>query len=74
MLVFVFLAVAAGVNDDKDEDQEADSKEHDHAGSVFPYLLNSIGKLGPIHVAGTIHRKFEKINQEFNGLAGVCGK
>jgi len=49
MLAFVFLAMAPGINDDDDENQETNSEEKHHTGTIFPDLLNSIRKLGPIH-------------------------
>jgi len=52
MFALVLLAMAPGVDDDEDEDQEANSKEEHHPGTIFPDLLNSIRKLGPIHFFG----------------------
>ena len=52
MLVFVLLTVAPGIDHDEKEDQKSDSEEKDHAGTIFPDKLNSIRKLGPIHVWG----------------------
>jgi hypothetical protein len=49
MLAFVLLAMAPGIDDDDDEDQKANSEEKHHTGTIFPDLLNSIRKLGPIH-------------------------
>jgi hypothetical protein len=51
MFIFVFLAMAPGIDHDEEEDEEADSEKYHHHGTIFPYLLNSIRKLGPIHVS-----------------------
>jgi len=50
MLAFVLLAMAPGVDHDKKKNYEADSEENNHPRTIFPNLLNSIRKLGPIHV------------------------
>jgi hypothetical protein len=60
MLALVFLAVAPGIDDDKKEDQKSNSEENHHPGTIFPYLLNSVGKLGPIHVLGRYTAANEK--------------
>ena len=52
MLAFVLLAMAPGIDHDKDENQKSDSEENHYPGAIFPNLLNSIRKLGPIHVPG----------------------
>jgi len=60
MFVFVFLAMAPGIDHDKKKNQEADSEENNHPGTIFPDLLNSIRKLGPIHVFGRYTADNEK--------------
>jgi hypothetical protein len=60
VLAFMLLAMAPGIDHDKEEDQEADSEEQNHPGTIFPYLLNSIRKLGPIHVFGRYTEDSEK--------------
>jgi len=60
MLAFVLLAVAPGVDDDEEENYKSDSEENQYPGTIFPYLLNSIRKLGPIHVLGRYTADNEK--------------
>ena len=56
----MFLAMAPGIDHDKKKNQEADSEENNHPGTIFPDLLNSIRKLGPIHVFGRYTADNEK--------------
>lgn len=58
-----------GIHHDENKNQEAYSEEHDDPGPAFPNLFYSRGKLGPIHVVGTLHRKVGKINGEFGGTS-----
>jgi len=60
MFVFVFLTMTAGIHHDENKNQEAYSEEHDDPGPAFPYLLNSRGKLGPIHVVARYTANLEK--------------
>ena len=46
----MFLPMAPGIDHDEEKDEEADSEKYHYRGTIFPNLLNSIRKLGPIHV------------------------
>ncbi len=60
MLAFVLLTVAPGIDHDEDKDQKSNSEENQYPGTIFPNLLNSIRKLGPIHVSGPYTASNEK--------------
>jgi hypothetical protein len=60
MFAFVLLAMAPGIDHDDNENQEANSEEKHHPGTIFPDLLNSIRKLGPIHCFGQYTANNEK--------------
>jgi hypothetical protein len=51
MLFLDALFVPPNVEHNNDEDDKAERQEHNYPRPIFPDLLNTISKLGPIHEA-----------------------
>jgi hypothetical protein len=51
MLVLVALLVPPRVHDNVNEDKKSQGHQQNHAGPVFPNLLEAIHQLGQIHAA-----------------------
>lgn len=51
--VFSPLPVSVSIDNDEDKNDKTQRQQNQYAGLILPNLLNSTGKLGPIHAEAT---------------------